>query len=70
MKNLKSRKVWFKDGYDVIKTPILIIIAPLLGLVYIIIFPFVGVAVFILTSGYQVIQSLAKMRRKLILTKV
>ncbi len=51
-------------GHRNVLMPIPAIVGPLLGLVYIIVLPFVGVAAFILTSGYRATQSLATMWRR------
>ena len=49
----------FGIAQQLIPKPILAIIGLLLGLVYIVILPFIGVAAFILASGYSAVQRLA-----------
>ena len=44
--------------------PILVILGPLLGLVYIVVLPFVGVATIILATGRRALQSLNILRRR------
>ena len=47
-----------------VPVPILIIVGPLLGLVYIIVLPFIGAAALVLASGYRTTQGLPIMRRR------
>ena len=60
MKADKSLMLRFIVGHGDVAAPIPAIVGPLLGLVYIIVLPFVGVVAFILASGYRATQSLAK----------
>ncbi len=62
MKTNKSLMAGFAVGHGNAAAPILAIVGPLLGLVYIRVFPFVGIAAFILASGYRATQGLATMR--------
>ena len=55
----KSLREKFGIAQQLIPKPILAIMGLLLGLVYIVILPFIGVAVFILASGYFAAQKLA-----------
>ncbi len=64
MKTDKSLTVGFEVGHRDVPMSIPAIVGPLLGLVYIIVLPFVGVAAFILASGYRATQSLATMWRR------
>ncbi len=64
MKTDKSLRVGFEVGHRDVPMPIPAIVGPLLGLVYIIVLPLVGVAALVLASGYRATQSLATMWRR------
>ena len=61
----KSLMVMFGVAQWHVPVPILTTVGPLLGLVYIIVLPFIGVAALILAGGYRTTQGLATMRRRL-----
>ncbi len=54
----------FEIGHGDTIPPVLAVIGPLVGLAYIVVLPFVGVAALILASGYRATQSLAVMWRR------
>ena len=64
MKTDKSFMAGIVVGDGDVATPILAIVGPLLGLAYIIVLPFAGVAAFTLAGGYRATQSLATMWRR------
>ncbi len=49
---------------------ILAIMGPLIGLGFILVLPFVGIAIFILLFGYRILQSLSTLWRKLVLETI
>lgn len=55
-------------GFDIDQwhapVPILVIVGPLLGLVYIVVLPFTGLAILILIIGHRATQSLNILRRR------
>ncbi len=67
MKTDKGLMVGFKIGHWEVPMPILAIAGTLLGLGYIIVFPFVGLISFILLGGYRAKQSLATTKAQLLI---
>ncbi len=70
MKAVKSHLVRFEVSHQDVPIPILLILGPLLGLGYIIVLPFIGLANFILTIGFGATRSLAGIRRRVTQTTV
>ena len=64
MKTDKSLMARFVIGQGDAAMPMPVIVGPLLGLAYIAVLPFVGVATFILTGGYRATQCLTTMWRR------
>ncbi len=64
MKTDKSLMLRFAGGHSDASMPMPAIVGPLLGLAYIVLLPFVGVATFILAGGYRAKQSLTTMWRR------
>jgi len=64
MKTDKSLMVGVAVSRGDAKVPVPAIVGPILGLLYIVVLPFMGVATFILSSGHRAMQSLTTMRRR------
>ncbi len=64
MKTNKSTVASSRHSYGDVRIPIPALVGPLLGLVYIMALPFVGITAFILASSYRATQSLATMYRR------
>ena len=65
MKADRSLMAGFEDGHRNAPRPVLAIAGMFLGLVYIVVFPFIGLIIFILLGGYRAKQSLASMGRRI-----
>ncbi len=64
MKTDKSLMVGAAVSHGDAKVPVPAIVGPILGLLYIVVLPFMGVATFILSSGHRTMQSLTPIRRR------
>lgn len=65
MQTDRSLMAELEDGHRNVPRPVPVIAGMFLGLVYIVVFPFIGLIIFILLGGYRTKQSLASIGRRI-----